>query len=257
VSSERARRRLLPLRAAVAFLTRLPVDPRGQVDASAVVAGAAWFPAVGALVGGAGALVAWALAVVLPAPIAALGAVAAVVLLTGALHVDGLADTADGYGARDADRALEIMRDHSVGSYGVVAVVLDLAIRAAAIAALVGRPGGVLVMVAAGALSRSALVALGTLVPYARPGRPGTGALLAGAPRSSAAWAVLLGTAVAVLAARLPGLAAAPLVGLAGLAWARHCTRRLGGMTGDTLGAASEGCEVAVLLVGVALRWPG
>jgi adenosylcobinamide-GDP ribazoletransferase len=244
---------LLPLRAAVAFLTRVPVDPRGRVDAAALVAVLAWFPLVGALVGGVGALVAWALALVLPATVAALGAVAAGVVLTGALHVDGLADTADGYGAHDRTRALAIMRDHAVGSYGVVAVALDVAVRTAATAALVARPGGLLFLVAAGALSRSAVVVLGVLVPYART-EPGLGSLLSGAPRSAAIWAAVLGTAIAVLAVRVPGVAAAALVGLACLAWAWHSTRRLGGITGDTLGAASEGCEVLVLLVGAALR---
>jgi adenosylcobinamide-GDP ribazoletransferase len=171
----------------------------------------------------------------------------------GALHVDGLADTADGYGAADPARALEIMRDHSVGTYGVVAVVLDLGLRTAAIATLAGRPGGLLFLVAAGAVSRSAMVGLGTLVPYARAG-PGLGSLLSGAPRSLAIWVALLGAAIAVLAVRLPGLAAAALAGVAVAGWGWHCVRRLGGITGDTLGAASEGCEVIVLLMGVALR---
>jgi adenosylcobinamide-GDP ribazoletransferase len=244
---------LLPLRAAVSFLTRVPVDPRGDADAAAVAAGAIWFPLVGALVGGASALVAWGLAAILPATIAALGSAAATMLLTGAIHIDGLADTADGYGAMDPARALEIMREHSLGTYGVVAVVLDLALRTAATATLAGRPGGLLYLVASGALSRAAMVGLGTLLPYARA-EPGLGSLLSDAPRSLAIWVALLGIAAAVLAVRLPGLAAAALAGLAVLGWGWHCRRRLGGITGDTLGAASEGCEVIVLLVGVALR---
>jgi cobalamin 5'-phosphate synthase/cobalamin synthase len=241
------------LRAAVAFLTRLPVDPSGRAGAAAVAGGAVWFPLVGAFTGGVSALTAWAMGLVLPAAVAALGAVAAGVLLTGALHVDGLADTADGYGAATADRALEIMRDHSVGTYGVVSVVLDVGLRVAAIASLAGRPGGLLYLVAAGAVSRSAMVGLGALVPYARR-TPGLGGLLSDAPRSVIVWSVLLGTALAVLAVRLPGLAAAALAGVLAAGWGWHCARRLGGITGDTLGAASEGCEVAVLLLGAVWR---
>jgi len=198
------------------------------------------------------AALAWALAMVFPPTIAALGAVAAAALLTGALHIDGLADTADSYGARDATRALEIMRDHSVGTYGVVAVALDLAVKTAATAALIARPGGLLLLVAAGALSRSTLVGLGALIPYARA-EAGLGTVLAGAPRSAVIVAAALATVIAVLSAHLSAIVAAALVGLSALAWAWHCTRRLGGITGDTLGAASEGSEILVLLVGVAL----
>lgn len=240
-------------RAAVAFLTRIPVDPRGDLNASAVGRGAIYFPLVGGLVGGVSATLAWALAMVFPTTIAALGAVAVAALLTGALHIDGLADTADSYGAMDARRALEIMRDHSVGTYGVVAVALDLAVKTAATAALIARPGGLLLLVAAGALSRSALVGLGALVPYARA-EAGLGTLLAGAPRSAVVVAAALGTVIAALSAHLSAIVAAALVGLAALVWAWHCTRRLGGITGDTLGAASEGSEILVLLVGVAWR---
>src|SRR5215472_17269472 len=243
---------LRSLRAAVAFLTRVPVDPRGTVEAADVAGGAIFFPVVGALVGGASAAVAWALALVLPAAVAALGAVAAGAALTGALHLDGLADTADSYGAHDRGRALAIMRDHAVGSYGVVAIVLDLALRAAATAALLTRPRGILALVAAGALSRAASAATGALL---RPARADAslGSVLAGSSRALAAGAAVLGTAIAVLAMGLAGLAAAAAVALAALAWGGLCRRRLGGITGDTLGAASEGAEVLVLLVGAAL----
>jgi cobalamin 5'-phosphate synthase/cobalamin synthase len=239
-------------RAAVAFLTRIPVDRGGDVDAHAIARGAIYFPLVGAMIGGGAALAAWALALAFPPAIAALGAVATSAILSGALHIDGLADTADAYGAMDAERALSIMRDHAVGSFGVIAVFLDLAIKAAAITVLVPRPGGLLYLVAAGALSRSAIAATGTLVPYARV-EAGLGSLLVGALRSLAIWVAVLGTAIAVVSVRLPGIAAALLVALASVAWAWHCRRRFGGITGDTLGAASEGSEVLVLLVGVAL----
>ena len=129
-------------RAAIAFLTRIPVDQRGDLDAIAVARGAVYFPPVGAMIGGTAALVAWAMSLTFPATIAALGAVATSAVLSGALHIDGLADTADACGAMSAERALSIMRDHAVGAFGLIAVFLDLAIKAAATTALVTRPAG-------------------------------------------------------------------------------------------------------------------
>jgi adenosylcobinamide-GDP ribazoletransferase len=142
------------------------------------------------------------------------------------------------------------MRDHSVGSYGLVAVVLDLGLRTAALASLLPSPHRLLYLVAAGALSRSLAVGLGALLPDARAGG-GQASLLDGVgPRRAAAVAVE-GVLVAVLVTRWPGLLAALGVAALGVLWGLHCLRRLGGMTGDTLGAASEAGEVLVLLVGV------
>jgi adenosylcobinamide-GDP ribazoletransferase len=239
--------RLAGLRGALTFLTIVPVG------GAEVAGGVAYFPLVGAGVGGVSALAAWAVAHVLPPAAAALVAVGAGALLTGALHLDGLADTADGYGGRPRARALEIMRDHAVGSFGVLALVLDVGLRAAAVVALLPGPRALLLLVAAGALSRSAAVGLGVLLPDARAGDSQAG-LLAGARRWQVAVAIGLGVVVALVCAGWVGLVAAAVVGAAAALWGRHCLRRLGGVTGDTLGAASEGCEVLVLLLGVALR---
>jgi cobalamin 5'-phosphate synthase/cobalamin synthase len=244
--------RLAGARAALSFLTIVPAGDLTGITAADVGRGTVWFPLIGAGVGGAAALAAWASAAVLPAPVAALAAVATGAVLTGALHLDGLADTADGYAGRTPARALEIMRDHSVGSYGVVAVVLDVGLRAAAVTALLARPHGLLWLVAAGALSRSAAAGLGALLPSARA--DGLVRVLDGAGRARVAVAAATGVAIAGLAGGLPGLAAAAGVAAIAALWGWRCLRRLGGVTGDTLGAASEGCEIAVLLVGAALR---
>src|SRR5690349_572464 len=122
-----------PLLAAVAFLTRIPV--RGAFD---VGAGAALFPLVGAGIGAAVGGTAYGLAQVLPALAAAGAALAIGALLTGGLHLDGLADSADALGGRSREDALAIMRDHAIGSYGAAALVLDLVVKAAALAALAG-----------------------------------------------------------------------------------------------------------------------
>jgi cobalamin 5'-phosphate synthase/cobalamin synthase len=238
---------------AVSFLTRVPVGRLGDVTPADLGRGAVYFPLVGAAVGGASALTAWAVWLVLPAAVAALAAAGVGAVLTGALHLDGLADTADGYGGSTRERALDIMRDHAVGSYGVVAVVLDIGLRTAAVAALLPRPHGLLYLVAAGALSRSAAAGLGVLLPNARGGQ-GQAALLEGVIPWRAAVAAAAGAVIAGLCGGWPGLVAAAGVGAAASLWGWRCLRRLGGMTGDTLGATSEGTEVLVLLWGAALR---
>ena len=230
------------LLAAVSFLTRLPVGGRSF----AVGAGAALFPVVGAGVGAAVGGTAYGLAHVVP-PLAAAGAALALgALLTGALHLDGLADTADALGGRSREAALAIMRDHSIGTYGAVAVALDLLVKAAALASLAGRSRVVLEALAAGALSRAVPVVLAVLLPDAR--REGAGAAFAVTP-VAAVVAVVLAAALAVPADPLliPVAAAAALV--IG-AWLR---RWLGGRTGDTLGAATELVETTVLAAAAAL----
>jgi adenosylcobinamide-GDP ribazoletransferase len=245
-------RRLAGARAALSFLTVLPAGDLAGITGADVGRGIVFFPLIGAGVGAAAALAAWAAAAVLPPLVAGLAAAAAGAVLTGALHLDGLADTADGYAGRTRERALAIMRDHAVGSYGAVALVLDVGLRAAAVAALVARPHGLLWLVAAGALSRSASAGLGVLLPSARP--DGLGRVLEGAGRVRVAVAAAAALAIAGLCAGWPGLAAGAGVAVVAALWGWRCVRRLGGATGDTLGAASEGCEVAVLLVGAALR---
>jgi cobalamin 5'-phosphate synthase/cobalamin synthase len=238
---------------AVSFLTQVPAGRLGQVAPADVGRGTVYFPLVGAAVGGASALTAWAVWLVLPAAVAALAAAGVGAILTGALHLDGLADTADGYGGSTRARTLDIMRDHAVGSYGVIAIVLDVGLRTAAVAALLPRPHGLLYLGAAGAVSRSAAAGLGVLLPNARA-EQGRAAVLEGVAPWRAAMAAVAGTVIAGLCAGWPGLVAAAGVGAAAALWGWQCLRRLGGVTGDTLGAASEGGEVLVLLWGAALR---
>jgi adenosylcobinamide-GDP ribazoletransferase len=230
------------LLAASAFLTRVPVGG-ASYD---IGAGAALFPVVGAGVGAAVGGTAYGLAHVVPALVAAGAALAVGALLTGALHLDGLADTADALGARSREAALAIMRDHAIGTYGTVALVLDLLVKAAALAALAGRSRVVLEALAAGALSRAVPVVLGLLLPDVR--RDGAGAAFRVTPRA-AVLAVVLAAALAIPADPLLIAVAAGAALLLG-AWSR---RRFGGRTGDTLGAATELAETAVLVAAAAL----
>ncbi|MGZ4108655.1 MAG: adenosylcobinamide-GDP ribazoletransferase [Actinomycetota bacterium] len=240
--------------AAVAFLTRLPVDRRGGVEPADVARGVVVFPLAGAAIGGVAAGVAWTTAQAFPAIVAAIIAVASELVLTGGLHVDGLADTADGYGGATRERALEIMRDHSTGSYGTAAMLVDLLLKSALVAGLVNQPRGLWMLVAAGALSRGAAAVLGAAVPYAREDG-GIGQVLSERAAPMSAWITgVLAVAIAWAAGGMRGLIGAVAVTLAAGLWAWRCRRRLGGITGDTLGATVEGAAAIVLLAGLAFR---
>lgn len=240
--------------AATAFLTRLPIDRRGIVGPADVARGVVVFPVVGAAVGASAAAVAWMLGLAFPAGVAAVGAVAVELILTGGLHIDGLADTFDGYGGASRERALEIMRDHAIGVYGAAAIAVDLVWKTVVIAVLIERAGGLWMLIAAGAISRATAGVLGSVEPYARPSG-GTGGVLGDHGRP--AWAVgaaFIGLAIASASGGLRGLIACAAATAAAGVWAWSCRRRLGGMTGDTLGAAVEMTELLVLLVGLAFR---
>jgi adenosylcobinamide-GDP ribazoletransferase len=232
--------------AALTFLTRVPLGRLVATSAGDVARGAPFFPVVGALVGAAGAGVVLLVEPPLSPLLAAALATVATVALTGAFHLDGLADTLDATGAMARERSLEIMRDSRIGSFGAAGLALALLVRVAVIAQLVAGGGVLGSMVAAGAVSRGAAVGLGGIVPYARP----EGGVLTG---RLGLWGVPVAAVIAVAALRLDGLvvlaaaaAVAVVLGLVFRAW-------LGGVTGDTLGAASETTELVALVVAAAL----
>ena len=243
--------------AAVAFLTRIPIGRRVNLDEDDVARAGLAFPLVGAAVGAAVGGIAAALAGPLSPLLAAAIALAAGTVLTGALHLDGLADTADALGGRSRERALEIMRDHAVGAYGTVAIGLDLLIKAGALAAL-SRHGHVLAFaVTAGGLSRSVPLLLSVTLPYARP-TEGAAASLA---RKGRGWrAVVAGIAAVGIAAAVAGtdgLVVATCVAVLSACLYGTLRRWLGGITGDTLGGAVELSETTVLVVAVSLIGAG
>jgi cobalamin 5'-phosphate synthase/cobalamin synthase len=238
------------LACAFSFLTRLPVAPGSLFDAKTVARSARCFPLVGAVLGAIEAGALWALAPWLPAAAAAVIVVALDAALTGAMHLDGLADTADGFGGgRSREDVLRIMRDHAIGSYGAVAVVLALALKIATTAALAGSVRGSYALVLAPALGRWAAVLLGATQPYARPLEDhGTGAPTRWIGRTE----LTVGTLTAVVLAGVCGLrgtAAWLLAAIATQLWGRRCVRRIGGVTGDTLGVAVIAAECLTLLV--------
>jgi adenosylcobinamide-GDP ribazoletransferase len=234
---------------AVTFLTRVPLGRVGEVDGADVARGAVLFPLVGAGIGAAGGGVALLANEWLPAFISGALACTIAVVLTGALHVDALADTADAAGAPTRERALEVMRDSRIGSFGAAAIVLDLLLKVAAVAALLDRGGVLGSFIAAGALSRATGPVLAAFLPYPRASG-GVGSVLTGrVPGAAAAVGVVLAFAAAGADAVWLILAAAAVALLLGLTYRVW----LGGATGDCLGAATEVAETVVLLVAVGL----
>ncbi len=242
--------------AAAAFLTRIPM-PRRAHDPNLIPAAVPWFPVVGAGIGAAvGGLVRIGVLAGLP-PLAAAGVGAAAGLaVTGALHEDGLADTFDGLGSgRSGQRMLEIMADPRLGAFGTSALVVSILLQVSALAALAVLPGAAVVTAAAAAHSSSrAWAALAFALPRAaadglaarygeqvgrwqRALRFTAGIIIAGVLLRADAWMIL------------PSGAAGALTAL----WA---VKRLGGITGDILGAVQQAALAALLLTAAAL-WTG
>lgn len=247
------------------MFTVIPAGTGGELDDDLAARSVRWLPAVGLLPGGAGAAIMLAAGQLNPSgPGRLLGAalaVAAAAVITGGLHLDGLADTADGLGSRrPAPAALEIMRRSDIGPMGVATLTLTLLASAAAAAAIPRLPLAAAAFTLAEVTGRVAVV-VATASPAARPS--GFGALVAGrttAAQRALAVAALAGAAGgAGLAAQGPALAlralAAVLAGLlAGWLLQRTARRRLGGTTGDVFGAILQVSATTVLLVAALAR---
>jgi adenosylcobinamide-GDP ribazoletransferase len=236
----------LPL--ALTFLTKLPWPWRGPADETALARSLFWFPWVGAILG-LGFWVAWAgLQKILPVQAAAGMLLVLTVWVTGGLHLDGLADTADGLGGghNPAD-ALRIMKDSRVGAFGVISLILALVLKFSLFLSLPTKAGGMAVLLLYPVISRWSMVLLAYLSPYARAeGGLGQAMTLGVTPR------VLTGASLSAGALALLILGAHGLVlfgAAAALVWlgSHYFQRRLGGITGDILGATNEVVEVLVL----------
>jgi len=232
--------------ASVAFLTRIPVANRIDLDARDVARGAALFPLVGGVVSGAAGLVCDLLAGPLPSLVAGAIAVGVAAILTGAMHLDALADSADALGATTRAEALEIMRDHAVGAFGTIALVLVCLVDAAALGALGSIEKAAVVSLAAGAAGRAAMLPLGRFLPYARPGQ-GQGRVLEHLGTAGLVLGVLVAVVLALPAgwAGFAGLGTAAVVALTLGLYYRYW---LGGVTGDLLGASAKLGETMALL---------
>ncbi|HEX2525702.1 MAG TPA: adenosylcobinamide-GDP ribazoletransferase [Geminicoccus sp.] len=233
---------------ALQFLTRLPihVDQHGGM---AALARAAWaFPIAGLVVGLAGAgAYGSAILLGLPTVMAAIVAITATALVTGALHEDGLADTFDALGGHaDRERALTIMHDSRIGTYGALALMIGVTMRIAALAAIAQPAAVMAALVAAGCLSRAQVAVTMARLSPAR--RDGLGAAAGSASRRVAAGGCVLALVVTATLSSWSLVPAVILVAVAvQLIMDRWTGSRLGGFTGDTLGATQQLAEMACL----------
>ena len=241
------------LKVATAFLTRLPIRTGDGGGMAALARASRCFPVVGlgiGLIGG--VLYALAVALDLPPLLAAIIAVAGTVAVSGALHEDGLADTADGFGGGgDRDRKLQIMRDSRIGTYGVVALVLALGTRVVALASFEDNSDAVAALILCESASRALIVAVMQRAPLARS--DGLAATAGRPTQATMLWTLGLGVIIALAFAGFDGLVAIAVGGAIAWAIAALARRQIGGVTGDVLGAVQQGSEIAMLLALVAL----
>jgi len=246
---------------ALQFLTRVPVPARTGFDPAWLQEAVRHFPLVGALVGAAGGAVLWTASIFWSPWVAALLALATTIALTGAFHEDGLADTADGLGgAVSRERALEIMKDSRIGSYGAIALVLALLAKVLLLGLLTesgGAQQAAWALFAAHVSSRLMPLFVIRTLPHVGDTPTSKSKPLAESIGTSGLLAGLLWwmPAMALAGWAAPGLPWLPAVlgALAGLAWMwRLLQRRLQGFTGDGLGATQQISELAFYL-GLAL----
>ncbi len=229
---------------AIQYFTRVPMPSWVGHSAEQLHGTARYFTTVGIFVGGLGALVLWATSLILPGPLPAILSTAATVLLTGAFHEDGLADTFDGLGGgATRERALEIMKDSRIGTYGIAALVLTLLIKISVLNALPVM-FAIAALIAGHAFSRACAVTL--LFAGSYVGNPELSRARAVAQpmgRGEFLFAVLIGIAPLYWCGlhAIAGFVSALLILYV---LARWFVRRLGGFTGDTLGAAQQLTEI-------------
>ncbi|MFQ5897574.1 MAG: adenosylcobinamide-GDP ribazoletransferase [Candidatus Methylomirabilia bacterium] len=243
---------------AVRFLTIVPVPGRGLDGPDALGRAAIWFPLVGVTLGLALAAADRLLLWLFPPLLSALLALTAWKLLTGGIHLDGLADSLDGLAAADPERALAVMRDSRIGAFGALGLILLLLLALVSLAELPPATRGQTLLLAP-MVGRYAPLLLARGYPPASPNRGSGAAFIQAVSRASVLGAAAMVALVAGAVLWPYGLITAA-AGL-GVAWliGAFLSRRFGGLTGDGLGAAVELAELGVLLTGVALSrlpWP-
>jgi adenosylcobinamide-GDP ribazoletransferase len=245
------------IRIAVSLCTILPVGPATPLE-QGEVARASWaLPVAGLLVGLIGAVTySIAARLGLAAGPSAMLALTATILVTGAMHEDGLADTADGLGGGSSrDHKLEIMRDSRLGTYGACALVASIILRWSAIAGIADSQSVATALLVSHAVARAALPPFMWLVPPARP--DGLSARAGQPSQQSAIIALGLGALCLIFGfGPSKAMVALHFLALTGLVLARLALRQIGGQTGDVVGALEQSGEIAVMLIGAAL-WHG
>jgi adenosylcobinamide-GDP ribazoletransferase len=234
--------------AALRFLTVIPVPGRREVAAEDLGRSLGYFPVVGIIIGLILAGLNWLLNLILPSDIVNILLIVSLVVISGALHLDGLADTCDGLGGhKTVEARWEVMRDSRVGGFGFIGICLLLLVK---YVSLNGVPQPLLMMtlIIMPVVSRWAMVYAVFAYPYARP--DGLGKVFKQAARwQQMAVATLVALAVAVGLARLAGLAIMVGIWVIVVLMAAYLKRKFSGLTGDTYGAINEVAEVCVLIL--------
>ena len=238
---------LSQLRLAASFLTIVPVGP-SLADNASVAASFRWFPLIGFAIGAALAAEDSLLRMLFPVMLRSVVVILSLVVLTGVVHLDALADTADALGAGgNRQRALEILRDSRIGTFGAAAVFLSLALKIFALGTVHG-PDRVVALFVAPSLSRWSMVAVAAGLEYLRS-EGGAGATLLQRDSSSLFVASVVAATLLLITLSLQAMVAAgvAIVLVFGVRW--FYQRWVGGVTGDLIGACGEVVEIAVLLV--------
>lgn len=243
------------LRLAIVFMTRLRIGGHANFEPAELARAAKYFPLAGALVGLIAAAAILASSAVLPQPLPVVIGLATAVLLTGALHEDGLADTADGlFGGHTPERRLEIMKDSRIGTFGVLALATVLALKGTSLMAI-DALSMARVVIAAHAVARFSCAAAMWALPYVRPvSQSKYGALTVRVTFGEMLIALVLALVIGVLAVQPVTLAfgvvavavGATLLGLV-------AKRRIGGVTGDVLGAIEQVSETLFMIASAAV----
>lgn len=250
-----------PLQVSLGLFTIIPVRPVAEIDRPLAGRAMACFPVVGILLGALVGAVTWGVGMLGGPFLGSILGLAALALLTGALHLDGVADTADGLGSRKpAAQALEIMRRSDIGPMGVITLLFLVLADVASLSRImsVASPwAGPAVLLLAVVLGRVAVVCSTTTASHGARTH-GFGALFHGVTSSTTAilWVAATVTACGVVGWAVAGWVGVAVLGLASIAalgvgwfWRGHLSRRLGGMTGDTFGSIIEVTQTVFLLV--------
>jgi adenosylcobinamide-GDP ribazoletransferase len=253
-SSSRVLDELRLVLATVQYFTRIPVPAWVGHSPGHLQGTARYFSLAGVLVGAIGALVFWASSLLFPSPLPAILSTAVTIFITGAFHEDGLADTFDGLGGgATRERALQIMKDSRIGTFGVAALVLAVLIKIAALNAL-PTALALITLIAGHAFSRACAISLLFASKYVGSTEQSRARPVA---QTMSGGELLIATVIGVMPlwwCGLPALAGAASALLVLFVLARWFIRRLGGFTGDTLGATQQLTEIAFYL-GVLASW--
>ena len=236
--------RMADIPAAIGLLSRLPVHTDNNRGAAS-----AWaFPLVGLIIGSISAATGWVLlAAGLPASLTAGLTLAFMIITTGAMHEDGLADAVDGlWGGWDKTRRLEIMKDSHIGTYGVIALIFSLILRWVALTAITEAGLLSITLIAIATLSRAPMVAMMALMPNARGS--GLSASVGRVGTRTAVLALGIGISVTIMLLGWSSIKALIVTLVASIFCAQIAIRKIGGQTGDILGATQQITEIATLL---------